>query len=154
MSRTSEAMRESTLILYYKLAPPEKATRSEEALRISGLIVSHLRDIPVGSSTAASHTWPLYMAGSVLTGGPEADPAIVERRKFIRNRLVAIRSERGIRSIDAVRTRLEEIWMAPLEVGVGGMMEEGPVPPALVDTRNLCRARLVDPVLIRQACAK
>lgn len=125
MSHTSEAMRQATLIVYYRLVRPEKGTRSEEELRSSELIVSHLRGIPVQSSTAASHTWPLYMAGSVLTGGPEVDPAIEERRKFIRDRLVAMRSERGVRSIDGVRTRLEEIWAAPLEGGVGveGMNE-------------------------------
>ncbi|OIW25518.1 hypothetical protein CONLIGDRAFT_635339 [Coniochaeta ligniaria NRRL 30616] len=55
MTYTSEAMRQAALILYYKLVRPEKATHSEEALQSSELIVSNLRNIPVQSSTAASH---------------------------------------------------------------------------------------------------
>ncbi|KAH8909338.1 hypothetical protein BR93DRAFT_949817 [Coniochaeta sp. PMI_546] len=119
-SSTAEAMRQATLILYHKLAHAGTAEPSDEALRCSALIVSYLRGIPLGSSTVASHVWPLYMAGSVLTGSStDDDPEREENRRFIRDRLVAMRSERGIKSLDVVRTRLEEIWASSTEGGLG-----------------------------------
>ncbi|OIW23556.1 hypothetical protein CONLIGDRAFT_657744 [Coniochaeta ligniaria NRRL 30616] len=89
---TAEAMRQATLIVYYKLVRGTGEDASE-------MIVACLRDIPVRSSTVASHVWPLYMAGSVLTGATTRGGE--EGREFIRDRLVAMRSERGIRSLDA-----------------------------------------------------
>lgn len=127
-SSTAEAMRQAALILYYELAHAGgEAEYSAQALRSSAsLIIEHLRGIDVRSSTVASHVWPLYMAGSILGGRLEvSDSEREENRRFIRDRLVAMRSERGIRSLDAVRLRLEEIWAGPneREVDDGGTRE-------------------------------
>ncbi|KAL2427351.1 hypothetical protein ABEF95_012098 [Exophiala dermatitidis] len=108
-SNTAEAMRHAGLLFYYKLTSTLPGVMdSGEITRSCGEIVRRIGYVSLESPAAASHLWPLYMAGCFLTGDKASNQP---SREFIRSRLSALKSKRGVKTVDMVRERLEQIWL-------------------------------------------
>lgn len=100
MFNTAEAMRHAAILyLHTNLG---SSPQSEEVRSNVSTILELLHKVPVESASVASHVWPLYMAGSFV--------GEVESQHYVRERLVAMKKLRGIRSLDRVKEKLERIW--------------------------------------------
>lgn len=105
---TAEAMRHAGLLFFYKLtSAPSSGDGREYVLESCEEIVRRIGYVSVVSPATASHLWPLYMAGCFLKNDRSVDQ---ENRDFIRSRLSALKSKRGVKTVDRVRERLEQIW--------------------------------------------
>ncbi len=105
---TAEAMRHAALLFYYKLTSTSCAvTPAAEIEQSRRQIIQHLTVVKADSPAAASHLWPLYMAGCFLETNGTIDR---DGQKFLRDRLTALKLKRGLITVDRVRERLELIW--------------------------------------------
>lgn len=105
---TAEAMRHAALLFYHKLAMNVSFTNDQRAIKESCQeIIRHIGFVSIDSPAAASHLWPLYMAGCFLTSNEAASH---ESQEYVRCRLKALKSRRGVKTVDIVRERLELIW--------------------------------------------
>ncbi|EXJ79289.1 hypothetical protein A1O3_08791 [Capronia epimyces CBS 606.96] len=105
---TAEAMRHAGLLFFYKLTSTSSPDDERDGiLRSCGEIVRRIGHVSTDSPAAASHLWPLYMAGCFLNKGEPVDQT---GQTFIRSRLSALKSKRGVKTVDRVRERLEQIW--------------------------------------------
>ncbi|KIW19855.1 hypothetical protein PV08_00430 [Exophiala spinifera] len=106
---TAQSMRYAGLLYYHKLTSSSLTECDrEEILSYCRAIVRHIGQVSLDSPSAASHTWPLYMAGSFLNS--RTGIADQETQDFIKERLAALKLRRGVRTIDSVRDRLELVW--------------------------------------------
>jgi hypothetical protein len=105
---TAEAMRHAAL-LYHRRSTASPQSPDASMRRSPRAIIQHIGDISVCSPAVASHVWPLYMAGTATRDSDD--------QAFIRGRLSEMKSSRGIKSIDRVRERLEQLWKTPNDRG-------------------------------------
>ncbi|OKL55873.1 hypothetical protein UA08_08859 [Talaromyces atroroseus] len=116
---TGEAMRHAALLMLQK----SNQSLGIDFVSCSRAVISHLRLVPIESSTVASHLWPLFMAGSCLTDGGAS--ACQRDRYFVRERLVLMEARRGFRTVEVVKARLERMWCSSdMEIP---FVEEGPM---------------------------
>jgi hypothetical protein len=107
---TAEAMRHAGLLFFYKLvSSPSLEADRDGILRSCGEIVRHIGYVSIDSPAAASHLWPLYMAGCFLDSNSNR-PSDQGIQNFIRSRLSALKVKRGVKTVDRVRERLEQLW--------------------------------------------
>ncbi|EXJ96084.1 hypothetical protein A1O1_01210 [Capronia coronata CBS 617.96] len=108
---TAEAMRHAGLLFFYKLtSAPSPGDDRSGILRSCDEIVRHIGYVSIDSPAAASHLWPLYMAGCFLNKSNDDGSIHWQSQEFIRSRLSALKSKRGVKTVDRVRERLEQIW--------------------------------------------
>lgn len=107
-SNTAEAMRHAALLFYHKLATNASSANDQSEIKGSCQEIVRCIDlVSIDSPAAASHLWPLYMAGCFVTS---KETASHEGQEYIRCRLKALKSKRGVKTVDIVRERLELIW--------------------------------------------
>jgi hypothetical protein len=105
---TSEAMRHAALLFYHKLTTMYKMEDDRVKIEKSCQeIIQHIDHVSIDSPAAASHLWPLYMAGFFLNVDQSANNS---GQDFVLFRLTALKSKRGLRTVDRVRDRLNHIW--------------------------------------------
>ncbi|KAK4941936.1 hypothetical protein LTR10_018266 [Elasticomyces elasticus] len=107
---TAEAMRYAGLLFFHKLTLMLPSSHDREDIEhYCREIVRHIGYVSVDSPSAASHLWPLYMAGYFLNHNGSVD---YEVQSFVRDRLTALKSRRGVKTLDKVRERLEQVWIS------------------------------------------
>lgn len=122
---TAEAMRSAGLLFYYQLTSQHRSTQDVAGIANAyRSVIRHIDIVPPDSPAAASHLWPLYMAGCFLlpnkpstakscdgTRSPQGiDESTLSLRDAIRTRLTALKAKRGLRTVDRVAERLDKIW--------------------------------------------
>ncbi|KAI1608102.1 fungal-specific transcription factor domain-containing protein [Exophiala viscosa] len=107
---TAEAMRYAGLLFYHKLTLMSPGSHDREDIEhYCREIVRHIGYVSVDSPSAASHLWPLYMAGYFVNHNGSVNHAV---QTFVRGRLTALKSRRGVKTLDKVRERLEQVWIS------------------------------------------
>ena len=123
---TAEAMRSAGLLFYHQLTSQYRSTRDVASIASAcRSVINHIDVVPADSPAAASHLWPLYMAGCFLLPSRSStdvswddgsqdlqgvDSDTLSLRDSIRRRLTALKAKRGIRTVDRVAERLDKIW--------------------------------------------